>query len=514
MMRELLRTGTGGFANGFGFFGKHGKFSAEDYNEALIHHELGHVFSLNHINGTWYNNVGNTPRDLVDGSDCDIHGDMVCDTVAEPGKTFDGFNPKDPEYLTKAWYEGSTECIYTGYGGEYDPSTGILKIGGVQSHAGMNYGEYNYCELWGFVDPYGLDNCENYTNYDNVGDFFGTKDLPENCFNEDVSEYATDGCNVSLYPNLPTGYNIMRSGDLQGACSGLGWDPTLNPFTPEQYVNIRYSAITDWPQIQEYNNFIPIYGCTDAEACNYNPDAYANDDSCDYCSCTESPIQILDCIISYGEFAGDVQPNYIWICPTNGDSNLSSNNCTTNHCDGIPCVTKCEFNGDGGECGTYNPNDEWERGICTSTCIGCTDENACNYNTNVTDDDESCAYPEQYYNCDGSCITDTDEDGVCDENELSINEEIIPTNYNINTIYPNPFNPITTISFSIPQPGLVTLKVYDITGRVTTTLKDEYMSVGYYNIINWDASSSPSGIYFVKMMSDGFVQTEKVVVVK
>ena len=43
--------------------------------------------------------------------------------------------------------------------------------------------------------------------------------------------------------------------------------------------------------------------------------------------------------------------------------------------------------------------------------------------------------------------------------------------------------------------------------------KDEYMSVGYYNI-NWDASSSPSGIYFVKMISDGFIQTEKVVLVK
>ena len=85
--------------------------------------------------------------------------------------------------------------------------------------------------------------------------------------------------------------------------------------------------------------------------------------------------------------------------------------------------------------------------------------------------------------------------------------------YSINTIYPNPFNPITTISFSIPQSGLVSLKVYDITGRVTTTLKDEYMSVGYYDI-SWDASNYPSGIYFVKMISDGFIQTEKVVLVK
>ena len=85
--------------------------------------------------------------------------------------------------------------------------------------------------------------------------------------------------------------------------------------------------------------------------------------------------------------------------------------------------------------------------------------------------------------------------------------------YNINTIYPNPFNPLTTISFSIPQSGMVSLKVYDITGRVTTTLKDEYMNVGYYDI-SWDASNYPSGIYFVKMVSGGYVEMEKVVLVK
>ncbi len=587
MMRELLRPGNGGFANGFGFFGKHGMFSAEDYNDALIHHELGHVFSLKHINGTWYNYAGNTPRDLVDGSDCDIHGDLICDTIAEPGLTVNKSNSADLEYSTKAWYEGSTECVYTGYGGEYDPSTGILKIGGAQSHAGMNYGEYDYCELWGFVDPYGLDNCGNYTNYDNVGDFFGTKDLPENCFNEDVSEYATDGCDVSLYPNLPTGYNIMRSGDIYGACSGLGWDPSVNPFTVEQYANIRYNAETEWPQIQEYNNFIQNYGCTDAEACNYNPDAYANDGSCDYCSCTESPIQILDCIISYGEFAGDVQPNYNWSCPTNGDNSLDANHCTALYCDGIPCVTQCEFNGDGGECGSYNPNDEWEWGICTSTCIdsyeilGCTDDTACNYDESATADDNSCTYAEENYDCDGNC-TVLDECGVCggegsDDNnccpdgfspegvqmdccggcallwicdqccavvwsasynsscsgctdptamnydstatiddgscELSMNELIIPDHYSIHSIYPNPFNPITNITYGLPEHVNVQIMVYDLSGKQVETLINEFQTPGYHSV-NWNADNLPSGVFLIRMDSGDFTQTQKVVLVK
>jgi len=47
--------------------------------------------------------------------------------------------------------------------------------------------------------------------------------------------------------------------------------------------------------------------------------------------------------------------------------------------------------------------------------LGCTDLTACNYNPNSTDDDGSCIYAEQYYNCDGSCINDIDTDGECDE---------------------------------------------------------------------------------------------------
>jgi len=150
-------------------------------------------------------------------------------------------------------------------------------------------------------------------------------------------------------------------------------------------------------------------------------------------------------------------------------------------------------------------------GICDDMeVLGCQDSTACNYDATATDSGD-CTHPETYYNCDGTCITDTDGDGVCDE--LSINDKLIPVDYNVNTIYPNPFNPITTISFSIPQSGMVSLKVYDITGRVTTTLKDEYMSVGYYNI-NWNASSHPSGVYLLQMISGSFSKTQKIVLMK
>ena len=53
-----------------------------------------------------------------------------------------------------------------------------------------------------------------------------------------------------------------------------------------------------------------------------------------------------------------------------------------------------------------------------STCVSCTDENACNYDEGATLDDGSCILPQVGYDCDGNCLVDTDGDGVCDEFEI------------------------------------------------------------------------------------------------
>ena len=79
--------------------------------------------------------------------------------------------------------------------------------------------------------------------------------------------------------------------------------------------------------------------------------------------------------------------------------------------------------------------------------------------------------------------------------------------------YPNPFNPTTTISFSIPQFGLTTITAYTINGRQLETLTNEVLSIGNYSI-NWSASSFPSGVYLIRMESGEFTQTQKVLLVK
>ena len=89
----------------------------------------------------------------------------------------------------------------------------------------------------------------------------------------------------------------------------------------------------------------------------------------------------------------------------------------------------------------------------------------------------------------------------------------LPTKYTLTQPYPNPFNPTTTIEFSIPQTDFVTVKVYNIVGYEITTLINEELSTGNHNT-QWDGSYQPSGVYFVKIESGDFVQTRKMVLLK
>lgn len=79
--------------------------------------------------------------------------------------------------------------------------------------------------------------------------------------------------------------------------------------------------------------------------------------------------------------------------------------------------------------------------------------------------------------------------------------------------YPNPFNPSTTISFSIAKPGLVSLIIYDISGRRVRTLVDELMTPGVYKI-KFDARNLPSGIYFYRLSAGKFRQVRKMVLMQ
>ena len=69
-------------------------------------------------------------------------------------------------------------------------------------------------------------------------------------------------------------------------------------------------------------------------------------------------------------------------------------------------------------------------GVCDELEVpGCTDESACNYDDAATDDDGSCTFAADYYDCDGACLNDEDMDGVCDELEVGGCTNVYACNY-------------------------------------------------------------------------------------
>lgn len=92
-------------------------------------------------------------------------------------------------------------------------------------------------------------------------------------------------------------------------------------------------------------------------------------------------------------------------------------------------------------------------------------------------------------------------------------DDFTPSTFTLSQNFPNPFNPSTTIQFSIPEMSEITLKVYDAIGNEVATLHEGMVNAGTYNV-NWNASNMASGIYFYKISSDKFSMTKKMVLMK
>ena len=94
-----------------------------------------------------------------------------------------------------------------------------------------------------------------------------------------------------------------------------------------------------------------------------------------------------------------------------------------------------------------------------------------------------------------------------------------PAAYALYQNYPNPFNPRTDLRYDLPEAGFVTLKIYDLLGRVVSTLVLESRSAGHYSTA-WNADSAPSGIYYARLTATSptgeilFQSTKKLVLSK
>ncbi len=90
----------------------------------------------------------------------------------------------------------------------------------------------------------------------------------------------------------------------------------------------------------------------------------------------------------------------------------------------------------------------------------------------------------------------------------------VPREYKLFQNFPNPFNPVTTIKFSIPKKSFVQLKVYDVLGRVREALVDKELNSAEYEV-TLDATNYSSGVYFYKLIANGNVMdTKKLILLK
>ena len=105
------------------------------------------------------------------------------------------------------------------------------------------------------------------------------------------------------------------------------------------------------------------------------------------------------------------------------------------------------------------------------------------------------------------------ENGLERLGSLSIKDMSIPNGFEVSSIYPNPFNPSTTIAFDVSKTTNLSIAIYDISGRLVETIANESFSPGKHSI-NWHANGLSSGIYFAKILSSSYSQTHKLMLMK
>jgi subtilisin-like proprotein convertase family protein len=107
----------------------------------------------------------------------------------------------------------------------------------------------------------------------------------------------------------------------------------------------------------------------------------------------------------------------------------------------------------------------------------------------------------------------------CDSGGMTATPDLLPSRFALAQNSPNPFNPATTIAFDVPaNAGLVTLSIYDVSGRKVHTLEQSNLPAGHYSRM-WHGRDDSnrqvsSGVYFYKLDGNGFSQTRKMVVLQ
>lgn len=101
------------------------------------------------------------------------------------------------------------------------------------------------------------------------------------------------------------------------------------------------------------------------------------------------------------------------------------------------------------------------------------------------------------------------------EKELFKRELIsLPNTPNIHNLYPNPFNPTLTVSYSLPTETDLSVAVYNMLGEQVSILVNNVYTTAGFHTVNWNASKFPSGMYFIKIETPSIIDTKKAFLLK
>ena len=96
---------------------------------------------------------------------------------------------------------------------------------------------------------------------------------------------------------------------------------------------------------------------------------------------------------------------------------------------------------------------------------------------------------------------------------LEPTDDSVPLGFALEANYPNPFNPTTTLPFSLERGMHVRLTVYDLLGRVVATVVDGTLSAGSY-AVPFDASTLSSGVYLYRLAGENLAQQRTMLLLK
>lgn len=110
-------------------------------------------------------------------------------------------------------------------------------------------------------------------------------------------------------------------------------------------------------------------------------------------------------------------------------------------------------------------------------------------------------------------IDDIYWDGGTESIQIEPEVELIPAQFTLQQNFPNPFNPVTTIAYTVPQTADVDLSLFNINGQLVATIVDRLQGPGSYTI-NWNAADQPSGVYFYRIVAGSYSDVKKCVLLK